>query len=121
MARHRRHGADGGGRSSWSEPLRRSWRRRPGAAAIQAARACGSHTVPAQAAGVDIPPWPEIATLFHCAASAAAEVMKAPPDRSNKLKKIESEERQRIETINEPCLSYVSRPASSGRSDAVMQ
>src|SRR5262249_4548644 len=121
MARHRRHGADGGGRSSWSEPLRRSWRRRPGAAAVQAARACGSRIIPAQATGVDIPPWPEIATLFHRAAGAAAGGMKVPPDPSNKPKKIASEEQRRIETLKEPCLSYVLRPASSGRDVAVMQ
>ena len=45
--------------------------------------------------------------------------MRATLDRSTKRKKIESYERQRIETINEPCLSYVLRPASPGRGDAV--
>src|SRR5947208_6289858 len=119
MARHRRHGADGGGRSTWSEPLRDGRRCRPGAAAIQASGTVGSHIVPAQAAGLDIPSWAEIATFLHRAASAAAEVMKATLDRSRKRKKIGSEERQRIETITEPCLSYVLRPASPGRGDAV--
>src|SRR5262245_13159773 len=107
MARHRRHGADRSGRPPGPEPLRDSGRCRPGAAAIQALRAVASRIVPARAAGLDIPPWAEIAALFHRPASAATEVMKATLDRSRKRKKIESEERQRIETINEPCLSYV--------------
>ncbi len=89
MARHRCHGADGGGRPSWSKPLCDSGCRRPGAARIRLPETVGGHIGPPQAAGVDIPPRAEIVPLFHRTASAATEVMRATLDRSRKQKKIE--------------------------------
>ena len=76
-------------------------RRRAGARPRPHSRRGGANAAGPQAAGLGLPPWPQVAAVLDRAARVATPVIKPMPKRHT----MGMSEQQKVETVYRPCLS----------------